>query len=100
MAAAAAAAGAAAALIEAKQVYGATIWVGIEQFLNLLARQEEPLVVFHESPGLFMKQTSYWYLTSYKGFVFYTSAYNLLQLPERAEVITTPKLWLPRVIDD
>ncbi|MGB8644699.1 MAG: hypothetical protein WCF84_05645 [Anaerolineae bacterium] len=61
---------AAGAVQQAFRTYGITVWVGIDQFLNILSEQEKPLVIFYESPAGFFKKKSYWYLNSYKGFVF------------------------------
>ncbi len=45
-----------------------------------------------------MKKKSYWYLNSYKGFVFFTGVYSELQLPQDIDLVITKKLWLPYVL--
>ncbi len=73
---------------------GALIWIGADEFQNILAKNPEPLVVYFKDEGLF-KKTAHWYLTSYKGLVFYTGIYEPLQLAESVEIIHAEKFWFP-----
>ena len=87
-----AAAAAAAAVAQAIRASGAIVQVPPEQFLRILARTEQPLVV-HATGGFFT--TNYQYLSSYKGLIFYAKAPYPLDLPADAELITAKKIWVP-----
>jgi hypothetical protein len=86
---AAAAAAAAAQVIKAS---GAVVRVEPGQFQRLVARQEEPLVI--RARGGFL-EAKWQYLTSYRGFVFFTKGPEPLPLPGRAEVLEARKIWVP-----
>ena len=92
MAAGAGAAAAAAAIANAVKASGAIVQVESDEFLKILARARDPLVVMAE--GGFFK-TKYGYLTSYKGLDFYTLSEEMLPLPAGAELITAGKIWIP-----
>jgi hypothetical protein len=62
---------AAAAIANAIKTRGVVVNVKPEEFAAVLRRTERPLVIASEG-GVFF--TSYRYLTSYKGIVFYTKA--------------------------
>jgi len=79
-----AAAAAAAAVAQAIRASGVIVRMEPEQFLAVLMRQEEPLVV-HSRSGFF--STSYNYLTSYKGLAFFTKSSQELNLPANTELI-------------
>ena len=88
-----ASAGAAAtAIAEAIKASGVIIRVEFGDFLGILKRQEGPLVV-HATGGFF--NTSYQYLTSYKGLAFYTRTQSALELPGTCEVIKAERIWVP-----
>ena len=91
-AAAGAAAAAAAAVAQAIKASGAIVRVGPEQFLQIVGRQEEPLVV--QATGGFFT-TNYQYLSSYKGLIFYAKAADPLDLPPETELIAAKKIWIP-----
>lgn len=90
--AASAGAGAAAAIANAVKASGAIVQVEPDDFLKILARTEDPLVVTAE--GGFFK-TKHQYLTSYKGLDFYCNSDELLPLPADAELIPAGKIWIP-----
>lgn len=94
MAAGAGSAGAtaAAAIAQAIRASGAIVKVEPNDFLTILGRHDEPLVVCAET-GVF--GTSYRYLTSYKGLAFYTQSARQLHLPGTAELIRAKKIWIP-----
>ena len=70
---------AAAAVAQAIKASGAIVRGEPEDFLRILSRQQEPLVV--QATGGFFS-TSYQYLSSYKGLAFYTkSSFPLTLLP-------------------
>jgi len=92
MAASAGAAAAAAAVANAVKACGAIVQLEAGEFLKILARAKEPIVVTAE--GGFFK-TKYAYLTSYKGLDFYCSSDEVLPLPAGTELITAGKIWIP-----
>jgi hypothetical protein len=83
---------AAAAIVQAIKASGAIVRVEPEQFLRLVGRQEEPLVI--RARGGFL-EARWQYLTSFKGFVFFVKASEPLPLPGRAEVLEARKIWVP-----
>ena len=84
-------AAAAAAIANAIKASGAIVQVEPAEFLKILGKAEEPLVV-HSPPGLF---TRYKYITGYKGLIFFTRSADPLMLPSKAEVVTAKKIWVP-----
>jgi hypothetical protein len=93
---AAGAAGAAAAMVQAIKASGVIVRVEPADFLEVVARQEAPLVVcaragfFHRLANIHCQ-----YLTSYKGLAFYTRSRDHLTLPETAEVVLAQAIWVP-----
>ena len=90
--ASAAAAGAAAARRQAIKASGVIVRVEPEEFLRIVQRQQQPLVVLAQG-GFF--STNYQYLSSYKGLAFFTSSSAALSLPSGCEVIQAQKIWIP-----
>ena len=90
--ASAGAAAAAAAVAQAIKASGAIVSVEPEDFLRILRRQKEPLVV-HATGGFF--STNYLYLSSYKGLAFFTKSPAPLSLPGDCEVVQAQKIWIP-----
>ena len=88
----AAAAARAAAIAQAIKASGAIISMEPNDFLLILSKTSKPLVVLAE--GGFLK-TSYQYLTSYKGLVFFTKSPSPVQLPSDIELIVAKKIWIP-----
>jgi hypothetical protein len=91
-AAAGAGAAAAAAIAQAIKASGVLVRVEPAEFLQILYRQKEPLVV-HAVGGFF--RTSYQYLTSYKGLAFYSKSREPLDLPSGCELVTAGSIWIP-----
>ena len=92
-AAAGGAAGAAAAAIaQAIKASGAIVRVEPADFMTILKRAQNPLVVCSQSKFF---STKYHYLTSYKGLIFYTKTETALALRLEIEVITAKKIWIP-----
>jgi hypothetical protein len=89
-----AAAAAAAAVANAIKASGAIVQVEPEDFLKILARAKDPLVVTAE--GGFFK-TKYQYLTAYKGLDFFCQSDELLSLPASTELIPAGKIWIPNM---
>jgi ABC-type transport system substrate-binding protein len=86
------AAAAAAAIAQAIKASGAIVRVEPPDFMSILSKIDNPLVVLAE--GGFLK-TNYQYLAGYKGLVFFTKSPTPLQLPSNVEVITARKIWIP-----
>ncbi len=87
------AAAAAAAIAEAVKASGAIVRVEPRDFLAILVRADEPLVVCSQS-RLFRTRHHH-YLTSYKGLGFYTKADEPLPLPDDCETIQAKAIWIP-----
>lgn len=89
----AAAGGAVAVMIaNATKASGVVVRVSPENFLSILGRAENPLVV-HASGGIFL--TKYQYLTSYRGLAFYTKASAPVALPLGTELVQAESMWMP-----
>ena len=93
-AAAGAGAGAAVAVAisEAIKASGAIVRLEPVDFERMLGRLEEALVVYTQSGRLKVK---YEYMTSYRGFVFYTKTDEEIRVPDRCEAIKAKKMWIP-----
>ena len=76
------------------ELQGITTEVEPVDFLAILGRMDEPLVVVGQG-GYFRKHAQY--LTSYKGFGFYTKSDNALILPSRTEVISAKSISFPDI---
>jgi hypothetical protein len=85
-------AAAAAANLQAIKASGAIVAVEPGEFVQILERTEEPLVVC-ATGGFFT--TNYQYLTNYKGLIFFTKASEPLVLPADSEVVVARKIWVP-----
>ena len=92
MSAAGAAGAAAAAVVQAVKASGVLVRVEPPEFLSIIERQKEPLVV-HATGGFF--STNYQYLSSYKGLAFYTKSPEPLSLPQDCEIINAGSIWIP-----
>lgn len=90
--ASAASGAAAAAIAEAIRASGAIVRVGPNDFLAVIRRSKNPLVVIAEG-GLFRKH--YRYLSAYKGLAFFTQSQEVLNLPGDAEIVQCEKIWIP-----
>lgn len=86
------AAAAGAATANAIKASGAIISVDSTDFMTILQKIDNPLVVYSESKFI---STSYRYLTSYKGLIFYTKSGTPLMLRPSAEIIQAKKIWIP-----
>lgn len=85
-------AAAAAAVASAIKASGAIINVESTDFMTILRKIENPLVVYSESKFF---STKYHYLTSYKGLIFYTKSLTPLTLRPGTETINAKKIWIP-----
>jgi hypothetical protein len=80
------------AMVNALRASGVIVRVRPEDFLAIIRRVEEPLVVAAQS-GVFKK--SYQYLTSYKGLAFVAQSPTPLMLPRHVETVLAEKFWVP-----
>lgn len=85
-------AAAAAAVANAIKASGAIVNVESTDFMTILEKTDNPLVVCSESKFI---STKYHYLTSYKGLIFYTKSTTPLTLRPSAEIIHAKKIWIP-----
>ena len=83
---------AAAAIANAVKASGAIVKVEEAEFLKIVNRVDNPLIVF--SKGGFFK-TKCQYLVGYKGLVFYAKSDDELQLPSKKEVVVAKHIWIP-----
>jgi hypothetical protein len=89
---AAAATTAAATIAQAIKASGVFVNLEPDDFMTLLDRIDEPLVVMAWG-GVFNK--NYQYLVGHKGLAFYTKAAEKLPLPPKAELMTAKRIWIP-----
>jgi hypothetical protein len=82
------------AMINALKASGVVVRMEPGDFMALLERMEEPLVVVGQG-GVFRKHAQY--LTSYRGLAFFTKSDQALVLPRRAEVVTVKSISVPDV---
>lgn len=82
----------AAAIAQAIKASGAIVRLEPAEFLKILGRNDEPLVVQAQG-GVF--RTSWQYLTSYKGLAFFTKSAQPLLLPGRAQIVSAASIWIP-----
>ena len=87
------AAAVAAVIADAIKASGSVVRVEPDTFLGLVRRAEKPLIIYNRS-GVFTK--NHQYLTSYKGFVFFTKSREQIDLPRGVEVIVADKIWVPQ----
>lgn len=92
IAGAASTAGYVATVANAIKACGTVVRVEPNEFLTIVARQENPLVVRAKSKFI---STSYRYLTSYKGLAFHCKSSTELLLPSNAEFINAKKISIP-----
>ena len=86
------AAAAAAAVAQAIKASGVIVSVEPADFLEIIARNVEPLAV-HATGGFFA--TNHQYLTSYRGLAFFTKSPTPLDLPDYCERVEAKKIWIP-----
>ena len=89
---ASASAAAAAAIAQAIKASGVIVRVSQEDFENILNKSDKPLVIC--ATGGFIS-TNYQYLTSYKGFAFFTKCPAPLMFSPKVETIAAAKIWIP-----
>lgn len=82
----------AAAIAQAIKASGVLVHVEPADFVRILHKQAETLVVM--APGGFL-QRGWRYVTSYKGLAFFTKSRDPLPLPGGAEVVEARTIWIP-----
>jgi len=87
------AAGAIIATINAIKASGAIVRVEPDVFLEILQKTEHKLVIF--SGARFLTPNKY--MTSYRGFVFFTKSKAELLIPASVEVVLAKKIWVPEL---
>lgn len=87
------AAAAAAAVAQAIKASGAIVKMEPNDFLQIVYRADDPLVVVAISKVF--RKTSYKYITSYKGLAFYTKSPKQLSLSSGAELVSAKQIWIP-----
>ena len=92
--AAAGAAAHAAAIVNAIKAVGTIIRVEPQEFMKVLNKSEQSLVV-HGIGGFWKKKHQY--LTNYRGLNFYTEAIDPLPLTYKAELIEAKTIWVPNM---
>jgi hypothetical protein len=90
---AAGAAAVAIAIANALKASGVVVRVEPEDFLKILGKIEQPLVL-QATGGIF--STRYQYLVSYKGFAFFTKTRTPIQLSFGTETVLVNKIWIPQ----
>jgi hypothetical protein len=80
------------AIAQAVKASGVIVHVEPEDFMKILARTKDPLVVAAKG-GTFKK--NFQYLTGYKGLAFFTKTTTPLMLPGGAEVVSAKQIWIP-----
>lgn len=88
----ASAATAAAVIQNAIKANGAIIYVEPDEFIKILSRTQNPIVITTRH-GVFSKKHKY--LTSYKGFVFYSRSSDELSFSMPVELISAGRIWVP-----
>lgn len=83
---------AAAVIVQAIKASGAIVRVKPEDFMIILEKADNPLVVVSESKFI---RTSYQYLMGYKGLAFFTKSGDPLPLKNDIELIMAKKIWIP-----
>ncbi|HEX6732594.1 MAG TPA: hypothetical protein VF074_21425 [Pyrinomonadaceae bacterium] len=81
-----------AAIANAIKASGVVVRVSPEDFQKVLAKADKPLVVWSQG-GFFSR--NYQYLTSYKGFAFFTKSGPPLELSPKIETVVADKIWIP-----
>ena len=81
-----------AAIANAIKASGVVVQVSAEDFQRIVARGDKPLVIC-ATGGFF--STNYQYLTSYKGFAFFTKSKMPLDLSPKIETVMADKIWIP-----
>ena len=80
------------AMMQAIKASGVLVRIEPDVFMTIVRRAEAPLVIRADG-GLFAKKHQY--LTSYKGFAFFTKTDTELPMPPTAEVMKARSIFIP-----
>lgn len=80
------------AIANAVKASGVIVKVNPADFEAILHKIEKPLVIC-ATGGLI--RSNYQYLTSYKGFAFFTKSPVPLELPPKIETVLADQIWIP-----
>lgn len=80
------------AIANAVKAFGVVVTVSNRDFMTILQRTKEPLVVVSEKS---FWSPNYKYISSYKGLTFYTKSNQPLNLPGDVELVASEKIRLP-----
>ena len=83
-----------AAMANAIKASGTVVRVEAADFMTILKKQTEPLVVIGRG-GVFRKHHQY--LTSYKGLAFFTTSVIPLELPGKVQIIAAKAISIPDI---
>jgi len=78
--------------IRAVKACGCLIELKPADFIELVARTEEPLVVLAHT-GIILK--TFEYMTSYKNFCFHTESKTVLKFTNKIELVVAAKMTIP-----
>lgn len=92
MAAGGAAGGAAAAMASAIKASGSIVQVEPEDFMKILSKIENPIIVFAKKKVF---KTKYQLMTHYRGFTFYALFEQPPNPDSKWEIISAKKIWVP-----
>lgn len=81
-----------AAIANAIKASGVVVRVSPEDFAKIVTKSEKPLLIY-STGGFFSK--NHQYLTSYKGFAFFTKSGTPLDLSPKIEIIAADRIWIP-----
>ena len=82
-----------AAIAQAIKASGAIVRMEPDDFMTILSKADNPLVVMAE--GGFLK-SKYQYLVGYRGLVFFTRSSIPLQIDSSIEIIKVKTIWIPK----
>lgn len=88
-----AAVAAAAAIAQATKASGVIVRMEPQEFLKIVHKAENALVVMTSSKGF--RKTKYQYLTSYKGLAFYTKSQTPQQFGIGVDLVSAKQIWIP-----
>ncbi len=69
----------------------ANFWIGPKRFLELLAKEAGPVVVFYKRKPWFRPEPHYGYFTCVKGVRFFTRTSKPLDFPPGCELVEIPR---------
>ncbi len=80
------------AMSNAIKASGSVVQLPPPDFEAILTKIQKPLIIFKKGGFL---SANYQYMTSYKGFIFYTKSKDKLITPSSSELIQAERIWIP-----